>query len=45
MDLEDVLKAKEEFIANLDPEALAMYRSDHTKHVIPVEEAAGKAVL
>lgn len=45
MDLEDVLKAKEEFIANLDPEALAMYRSDHTKHVIPVEEAASKAVL
>lgn len=45
MDLEDVLNAKEQFIASLDPKALALYRSDTTKQVIPVEEAMTKAVF
>lgn len=45
MDLEDVLKAKEQFISNLDPEALKLYRSSSTKHVIPIEEASTKVVF
>lgn len=45
MDLEDVLNAKEQFIASLDPKALDLYRSNTTKQVIPVEEAMTKAVF